>query len=162
MILVILRFQEPLLAATTPLNSLVLLRVFVGLIASSPAVLVSAFFTTPNTWFVSLGVARVWRNIARVRTCNELLFQLKCNIHVSAHDLGHAGDAGDECVDTDASLGMRGLISENNVPKFWSKSFLCNASLRYLTVFPDSPKFCILLLFGICWSSLLYPSAAFF
>ena len=129
MILVIVRFQEPLLAATTPLNSLVLLRVFVGLIASSPAVLVSAFFTTPNTWFVSLGVARVWRIIALVRICNELLFQLKCNIHVSAHDCGHGGDAGDECVDTDASLGMRGLISENNVPKLWSKSFFCATPL---------------------------------
>ena len=129
MILVIVRFQEPLLAATTPPNTLVLQRVFVGLIASSPAVLVSAFFTTPNTWFVSLGVAGVWRNIALVRTCNELLFQLKWNIHVSAHDFGHADDAGDECVDTAASLGMRGLVSENNVPKFWSKSFFCATPL---------------------------------
>ena len=27
---------------------------------------------------------------------------------------GHAGDAGNECADTAAFLGMRGLISENN------------------------------------------------
>ena len=70
---------------------------------------------------VTIGVVRVWRNIALVRICNELLFQLKCNIHVSAHVFGHAGDAGDECVDTAASLGMTGVSSENNVPKFWSK-----------------------------------------
>ena len=55
MVLAIVLFQEPLLAATTPLNSLVLLRVFVGLIQ-----LVSAFCTTPSTWFVSLLVLPVF------------------------------------------------------------------------------------------------------
>ena len=34
---------------------------------------------------VTIGIAHAKINIALARTCNELLFQLKCNFHVSAH-----------------------------------------------------------------------------
>ena len=47
------RSLVPRPAATTPLNSLVLLRLFVGLIPSFSAVLVCALFLTPNTQPVS-------------------------------------------------------------------------------------------------------------
>ena len=47
--------------------------------------------------------------------------QLKCNFHVSAHHVfGHSGN---ECADTATSLGIRGLISENNVPFFLPERF---------------------------------------
>ena len=107
-------------AATTPLNSLDLLRLFVGLFPSFPAVPVCAFFSTLNTRPVSLLALPTQRRILRYPAlANELLLQLKCNFHVSAHHVfGHAGHAGNECADTAASLGMGGLISENNVPNF--------------------------------------------
>ena len=76
-------------------------------------------FDSKHAARVTLGVAHAKRNIELARRCNELLVRLKCNIHVSAHHVfGHAGNAGNECADV-ASLGMRGFISENNVPLFW-------------------------------------------
>ena len=71
---------------------------------------------------VAIGVAHVWRNIAFVRICNELLFQLKCNIHVSVHVFGHASDAGDECVDT-ASLGMEASSPKTTFQNFGARVF---------------------------------------
>ena len=32
------------------------------------------------------------------------------------HVLGHAGNAGNECADSTTSLGLRGFVSEDNVP----------------------------------------------
>ena len=63
---------------------------------------------------VTLGVAHAERNIGLARRCNEL--QLR-------HVFGHAGNAGNECADGAASLGMRGFISENNVPDFGPREF---------------------------------------
>ena len=86
---------------------------------------------------VTLGVVHAKRNIALARRRKGLLLRLKCNFHVSAHHVfGHAGHAGNECADVAASLGMRGLISENNVPLFFGlrEVFLCKAFLRSLTV----------------------------
>ena len=124
MILAIVRFQEPLLAATTPLNSLLLLRVFVGLIASSPRdARFRILYDSKHVVCVAIGVAHVWRNIAFVRICNEFLFQLKCNNHVSAHVFGHAGDAGDECVDTAASLGMEASSPKTTFQNFGARVF---------------------------------------
>ena len=49
---------EPCLAGTTPQNSLVWLKLFVGLILSFLAVLVCAYYLIPNTWLVSRLVLR--------------------------------------------------------------------------------------------------------
>ena len=35
------------------------------------------------------------------------------------HVYGHAGKTGNECAEAAACLGMRGFVSENNVPIFW-------------------------------------------
>ena len=61
------------------------------------------------------------RNIELARRCNELLVRLKCKFHLSVHHVfSHAGNAWNECADA-ASLGMRGFISEANVPLFGLK-----------------------------------------
>ena len=110
----------PRLAATAPLNSLVLLRQVAGPTPSLLAVRVcTSFFDSKHAARVTLGVAHAKRNIALSRTCNELLSRLKCNFRDSAHHVfGLAGSAGNECADAAASLGMRGLISETNDPSF--------------------------------------------
>ena len=44
---------------------------------------------------------------------------MKCNFHVSAHHAyGHAGNTSNKCADAAASLGMKGFVSENDVPVF--------------------------------------------
>ena len=79
-------------------------------------------FDSKHAASVTLGVAHAKRNITLARTCNELLLRLKCNFHVSAHHVfGHAGNAGNECADVAASLGMRGFIFENNVHFFLAR-----------------------------------------
>ena len=80
-----------------------------------------AFFTTPHTRPVSQLALPILRRILRLPALatSLLLLRLKCNSHVSAHHVFcHAGNAGNECADVAASLGMRGFISENNVPIF--------------------------------------------
>ena len=120
-IVVILRFhQDPLLAATTLLNLLGLQRLFVGLIPSFLVVhVLRILFDSQHADRVTLGVAHAKKHIALARTCNEHSLRLKCKFHVSTHHVfGHAGNAGNECADVAASLGLRGFISENTLPRF--------------------------------------------
>ena len=68
---------------------------FLGATACShnTAVLVYAFSFTPHVARVAIGTAQAKRNIALSRFGIELLLQLKCNFHVSAHHVfGHAGN----------------------------------------------------------------------
>ena len=77
-------------------------------------------FDSKHAARATLGVAHAKRNIALARRCNELLLRLKCTFHISAlHVFSNAGNAGTECADVAASLGMRGFLSENNVPVLW-------------------------------------------
>ena len=59
-------FLGPRFAATIPRNSLVLLRLLIGLIVSLPEVLVCAFFLAPNAWPVSLLALPMPRGILRL------------------------------------------------------------------------------------------------
>ena len=68
---------------------------------------------------VAPGVARARRNIALANKCNDLVLRWKGKFHTVHHVFGHAGNAGNECADSAASLGLRGFVSEDNVPSFW-------------------------------------------
>ena len=44
----------------------------------------------------------------------------KGKFHITIHHIsGHAENAGNECVDGAASLALKGLVSEDNVPSLW-------------------------------------------
>ena len=74
--------QHP--AATTTLNSLVLLRLFVGLAQSFifRGDRLRILFDSKHAARVTIGVAHAVRTIALARTCNELLLRLKCIFHI--------------------------------------------------------------------------------
>ena len=76
-------------------------------------------FYSKHATSVTIGTAHARRHISSAHTCNKLSVRLKCNFHVPAHHAhGHAGNTGNECADAAASLGMKGFVSENNVPVF--------------------------------------------
>ena len=77
-------------------------------------------FDSKHAASVTVGTAHARRNISSAHTSNKLSVRLKCNFHVSAHHAhGHGGNTGNEFADAAASLGMKGCVSENNVPVFW-------------------------------------------
>ena len=119
----------PRRAETAQPSSLVSLRPCVGRIILFLAG-ACGFSLTPNTRPVSLFTAHARRNISSAHTCNKLSVRLKCNFHVSAHHAhGHAGNTGNKCADAAASLGMKGFVSENNVPVFWPERDLFDQRL---------------------------------
>ena len=68
---------------------------------------------------VALRVAHGCWNIALANKCKDLDLRSKGKSHIAVHHvLGHAGNAGNECADSTTSLGLRGFVSEGNVP--WS------------------------------------------
>ena len=111
----------PSFAVPTQPSSLVSLRLLVGANSYIPrGARLRILFDSKNAVRVTIGTAHAKKNISLARTCNELLLRLKCNFHVSAHDVyGHAGNTDNECADAAASFGMRGFVSDNNVPVFW-------------------------------------------
>ena len=134
-------------AATTPRNSLVWLKRTSSFIPRGERV--RFFFVSKFAAPVTLGVAHARRNFASARKCNELLMRSKLLFLVSFHHVfSHAGNAGNECADSAASLGMRGLVSVSNVPSFWPERRFLRAApfLRSLTVSPRLPKFCLVFL----------------
>ena len=69
---------------------------------------------------VAFGVAHARRSIALSHRCNDLVLRPTGGFHISVHHVfSHAGNAGNECADIPAFLGMKGFISESNVPSFW-------------------------------------------
>ena len=65
-------------------------------------------FDSKHAARVTLGVAHAKNNIALACTWNTLLLHLECKFHFSAnHVFSHAGNAGNECADVAASLGIR-------------------------------------------------------
>ena len=84
------------------------------------------FYNSKRAARVNLVVTHIGRNIASARKCNELLMRSKHLFHISSrHVFSHAGEAGNECTDSAASLGMRGLVSVSNVPSFWLERWFC-------------------------------------
>ena len=66
---------------------------------------------------VALGVAHGCWNTAWANKCNDLDLRSKGKSNIAVHHvLGHAGNAGNECADSTTSLGLRGFVSEDNVP----------------------------------------------
>ena len=76
---------------------------------------------------MTLGVARARKNIASARKCNELSMRSRHRFRISFHHVfSHAGNAGNVCSDSAASLGLRGLVSDTNVQNFLAgKAVLC-------------------------------------
>ena len=82
---------------------------------------VRILFDSKHAARVTLGVADA-KKIALARSCNELLLRLRCKFHISVHHVfGHAGNAGNQCDDIAATSGMKGFVSESNVPLFWAR-----------------------------------------
>ena len=65
------------------------------------------------------------KNITLARRCNRTLVALEVQFPYLCSSLffSHAGNAGIECADDAASLGTRGLISENNVRSHLAQGF---------------------------------------
>ena len=68
---------------------------------------------------VAFGVAHAGgRNIALANRCIDLFFRSKGKFHVTIHRV--FGNIGNGCADCAASQGLRGLVSQDNLPSFWS------------------------------------------
>ena len=69
---------------------------------------------------VVLGVAHVERHIALANTRNDLVLRSKGRTHFSVHHaFVHASNAGTECTDIAASLGMEGFTSQCYDHSYW-------------------------------------------
>ena len=80
-----------------------------------PGARLRILFDSKHAARVTPGVAHAKSYIALPRRCSELLVRLKCNIHAFCPSFFYkslAGNAGNECADVAASLGMRGFISD--------------------------------------------------
>ena len=61
------------------------------------------------------------RSTCAVASCEgQIDLRSKGKFHITIHHIsGHAENAGNECVDGAASLALKGLVSEDNVPSLW-------------------------------------------
>ena len=156
------RFLGPRSAATTPVNSRVWPKLCDGPIPLFLAVHVCAsFFDSKHAARVTIDVAHAKKNIVLARRCNELVAS-EVHFHISAHHhFSHVGNVGNEGADVAASLGMRGLISENNIS-------ICRLEIfiqRLLMSFTVSPKLlcvCTPYSFSCSWNSALCLVSRFF
>ena len=85
--------------------------------------------------------------------CNDLDVRSKGKSHIAVHHvLGHAGNAGNECADSTTSLGLRGFVSEDNVP--WpDRRFVAQRLLNVFHCLPVLLRFCIVSLLSCSWNS---------
>ena len=66
---------------------------------------------------LALGVALAKQNIAMANRCNAFVFRPSANSTLAVHHVcGPAGNAGIECADCAASVGLRGFVSHDNIP----------------------------------------------
>ena len=105
-------------ASITPLSSLGLLKLSDGLILSSLVVNGFAFCITRNTLLGGFGCCPSWKEHCLGQPMYRPFFRSKGKFYVTIHSV--FGNIGNGCADCVASQGSRGLVSQDNLPSFWS------------------------------------------